>query len=72
MSTLIGAAVEVAEKKTEDVVTTTSTPPPVVDRDPIARLVGGAREQGASVDGEDGLLAQLTELVVKSALESAS
>ena len=35
----------------------------------VARLVGRAREQGVSIDGEGGLLAQLTKLVVESALE---
>lgn len=42
---------------------------PVVDRGLIAQLVGGAREQGMSLDGEGGLLAQLTKLVLESALE---
>jgi len=42
---------------------------PVVDRELIAQLVGEARGQGVSIDGEGGLLSQLTKLVVESALE---
>jgi transposase-like protein len=42
---------------------------PVVDRGLVAQLVGGAREQGMSLDGGGGLLAQLTKLVLESALE---
>lgn len=41
----------------------------VADMALLARLVNDARRQGLSVDGEGGLLAQLTKLVVKSALE---
>ncbi|GHG53229.1 hypothetical protein GCM10012320_23940 [Sinomonas cellulolyticus] len=44
-------------------------PAPVVDRALIAQLVGDARRQGLAIDGEGGLLAQLTKLVVESALE---
>ncbi len=43
--------------------------PLVVDKALVARLVGDAQRQGLSVDGEGGLLAQLTKLVVESALE---
>lgn len=42
---------------------------PVVDRGLVEQLVAGARGQGVSIDGEGGLLAQLTKLVVESALE---
>ncbi|GGM43932.1 IS256 family transposase [Promicromonospora citrea] len=42
---------------------------PVVDRALVAQLIGGAREQGLSLDGQGGLLAQLTKLVLESALE---
>jgi transposase-like protein len=35
----------------------------------VAQLVGGAQAQGLSIDGENGLLAQLTKLVLESALE---
>ncbi|MET3946441.1 transposase-like protein [Arthrobacter sp. UYCu512] len=52
-----GERVSVAEKS------------PVVNRALIARLVGDAQAQGLSIDGEGGLLAQLTKLVVESALE---
>lgn len=50
----------------EDVAT---AEPPVVDRALIAQLVGDAQRQGLSVEGEGGLLAQLTKLVLESALE---
>jgi transposase-like protein len=43
--------------------------PAVVDRALIAQLVGDAQRQGLAIDGEGGLLAQLTKLVVESALE---
>lgn len=52
-----------------DQVTTVEQPPLVVDKQLVARLVGDAQLQGVSVDGEGGLLAQLTKLVVESALE---
>lgn len=42
---------------------------PVVDRALVAQLVGDAQRQGISVDGEGGLLAELTRLVLESALE---
>ena len=42
---------------------------PVVDRALVSQLVGEAQRQGLSVEGEGGLLAQLTKLVVESALE---
>jgi putative transposase len=41
----------------------------VVDRELVARLVGDARRLGLPVDGENGLLGQLTKLVLESALE---
>lgn len=41
----------------------------VVDRALIAQLVGDAQRRGLAIDGEGGLLAQLTKLVVESALE---
>ncbi|WP_344301343.1 IS256 family transposase, partial [Sinomonas flava] len=40
-----------------------------MDRALIAQLVGDAQRQGLAIDGEGGLLAQLTKLVVESALE---
>jgi transposase-like protein len=42
---------------------------PVVDRALVAQLVGEAQGQGVSIEGEGGLLAQLTKLVLESALE---
>ena len=50
-------------------VTTKVKQPPVVDRGLVAQLVGDAQRQGLSVDGEGGLLAELTRLVLESALE---
>lgn len=67
MSTQVEPVVEAAEL--EDLVTTVEQPPLVVDKQLVARLVGDAQRQGLPVDGEDGLLAQLTKLVVESALE---
>ena len=68
MSTQVEPVVEAADVEVEDQVTTVEQPP-VVDRQLVARLVGDAQRQGLSVDGEGGLLAQLTKLVVESALE---
>ena len=42
---------------------TAAEQPLVVDKALVARLVGDAQRQGLSVDGEGGLLAQLTKLV---------
>ena len=55
----------------EPSVATTETVPmvPVVDRGLVAQLVGDAQRQGIPVDGEGGLLAELTRLVLESALE---
>ena len=50
-------------------VMTEATRPPVVDRGLVAQLVGDAQRQGLSVDGEGGLLSELTRLVLESALE---
>lgn len=69
MSTQVEPVVEAADVEVEDQVTTVEQPPLVVDRQLVARLVGDAQRQGLSVDGEGGLLAQLTKLVVESALE---
>ncbi len=51
------------------VVTGQGSDVPVVDRGLVAQLVGEAQRQGLPVDGEGGLLAELTRLVVESALE---
>ena len=53
----------------EEPVAVTGEAPLVVDKALVARLVGDAARQGLSVDGEGGLLAQLTKLVLESALE---
>ena len=58
MSTQVEPVVEAAEL--EEQVTTVERPPLVVDKQRVARLVGDAQRQGLSVDGEGGLLAQLT------------
>lgn len=60
----------VARAPVEDAVQVSSTDvSAVVDRGLIEQLVGWARAQGVAIDGEGGLLAQLTKLVVESALE---
>ena len=47
----------------------TTVEAPVVDRGLVAQLVGDAQRKGLPVDGEGGLLAELTRLVLESALE---
>ena len=59
---------EAVVMEVEDEVTATGTPP-LVDKDVVAQLVGDAQRLGLSVEGEGGLLAQLTKLVLESALE---
>ena len=59
---------EAVVMEVEDQVTATGTAP-LVDRDLVAQLVGDAQRLGLSVEGEGGLLAQLTKLVLESALE---
>ncbi|SDB80400.1 Transposase, Mutator family [Raineyella antarctica] len=68
MSMQVEPVVEPALMEVEEHVTTT-VEPPVVDRALVAQLVGDAQRQVLSVDGEGGLLAQLTKLVLESALE---
>ena len=43
--------------------------PRLVDKALVAPLVGDAQRHGLDVAGEDGLLAQLTKLVLEAALE---
>ncbi len=43
--------------------------PRLVDKALVTQLVGDAQRQGLGVAGEDGLLAQLTKLVLEAALE---
>lgn len=66
MSTQIESVAEAAVEQVEVPVAVVS---PVVDQSLIDQLVGGARAQGVAIDGEDGLLSQLTKLLVESALE---
>ena len=61
--------VSVAVEGVEPSVATTESAVPAVDRGLVAQLVGEARRQGLPVDGEGGLLAELTRLVLESALE---
>jgi putative transposase len=42
---------------------------PAVDRRVVAELVARAQADGMAVDGEDGLLAQLTKIVLESSLQ---
>lgn len=73
MSTQVEPVAEAAVMEVEEHVATVE--PPVVDRALIAQLVGDAQRQGLSVEGEGGLLAQLaqlTKLVLESALEARS
>ena len=60
----------VAVLEGDETVVATVTQQPVVDRGLVAQLVGEAQRQGLSVDGEGGLLAELTRLVLESALEA--
>ena len=53
----------------EQVQATIEQPPLVVNKALVAQLVGDAQRQGLDVDSEDGLLAQLTKLILESALE---
>ncbi|GAB3570841.1 IS256 family transposase [Spelaeicoccus albus] len=66
MSTQVESAVEAP---VEEVQVPTTDISPVVDQSLVAQLVGEARAQGVAIDGEGGLLALLTKLVVESALE---
>ncbi|ALN14686.1 IS256 family transposase [Acidipropionibacterium acidipropionici] len=49
--------------------TTTASRTPAVDPKLVTELVDQARTNGIAIDGENGLLAELTKLVVESALE---
>ena len=57
----VSAAVEGVEPS----VATTESAVPAVDRGLVAQLVGEARRQGLPVDGEGGLLAELTRLALE-------
>ncbi|WP_300082330.1 IS256 family transposase [Propioniciclava sp.] len=69
MSTLVELAAGAVATEVEEQVPTTVERPPLVDRELVERLVGDAERLGLGVDGEDGLLAQLTKLVLESALQ---
>ncbi|MGB4777534.1 MAG: IS256 family transposase [Microbacterium sp.] len=68
MSTQVVSAVEAVVEQ-EQGVAVGAPVAPVVDRGLVEQLVAGARGSGVAIDGEGGLLAQLTKLVVESALE---
>lgn len=68
MSMQIDVAGQALSEEPEEAVTATSLSP-TIDRALVAQLVGQARQRGLSIDGEHGLLAELTKLVVESALE---
>lgn len=69
MTTQAALAAPTPSENSEEPVTTTPSPTPAVDKQLVAQLVGQARENGIAIDGENGLLAELTKLVVESALE---
>lgn len=69
MNMLVESAPVPDVTEVEEQVQTTSEPPLVVNKALVAQLVGDAQRQGLDVAGEDGLLAQLTKLVLESALE---
>jgi len=72
MSMQVDVAVAALSEEPEEPVTMTSSTvdeTPIIDETLVVQLVGQARGQGVSVNGEGGLLAQLTMLVVESALE---
>ncbi len=56
--------VQASSENPEESVTTTSSPTPGVDKKFVVHLVGQARENGVAIDGESGLPAELTKLVV--------
>lgn len=69
----VSSRVELAQSpvpaEVDEQVLTAGEQPLEVDKALVAQLVGEAQRQGLSVDGEGGLLAQLTKLVVESTLE---
>ncbi len=64
----VDVAVEAPSEMPEEPVATMPSPP-VVDKSLVAQLVGQARASGLAIGGENGLLSELTKLVVESALE---
>lgn len=69
MSTRVEAVPVALSEMPEEQPVSGVSPVPVVDRSLVAQLVADARGKGLSIDGENGLLAELTKLVVESALE---
>ena len=67
MSTQVEMVAEAISEEQLDVTTTPQAP--VLDKALIAQLVGDAQASGLGIDGENGLLAQLTKIVLESALE---
>lgn len=61
--------VEQVQEQQPGTATDASATPAVLDRGLVAELVGQARSAGVSIEGEGGLLAELTRIVVESALE---
>jgi len=69
LSTQVETAAGAAGQE-QDTMTTTPLAPQL-DKTLVAQLVSDAQASGLDIDGENGLLAQLTKLVVESALEGA-
>ena len=69
MSTPVDTAALALSAMPEEQPVSTPSPQSVVDRSLVAQLVADARGKGLSIDGENGLLAELTKLVVESALD---
>jgi len=67
LSTQVETAAGAAGQE-QDTMTTTPLAPQL-DKTLVAQLVSDAQASGLDIDGENGLLAQLTKLVVESALE---
>ncbi len=68
MSMQVDLAVEAPSGLPEEPVATTLLIP-LVDKSLVTQLVGQALASGLAIDGENGLLAELTKLVVASAFE---
>jgi transposase-like protein len=69
MTTQADLASPAPSEKPEEAMTTTASRTPAVDPKLVTELVDQARTNGIAIDGENGLLAELTKLVVESALE---
>lgn len=69
MTTQADLASPAPSERPEEPMTTTASRTPAVDPKLVTELVDQARTNGIAIDGENGLLAELTKLVVESALE---